>query len=126
MDVKNKTSFTKFWFVILSCFIINTISCKEEKKEQKPNYVIGRDTMVLILTEIHLLESSLGIRVIEDVKIKNTRNLVKAKIYKDYSVSKEQFFKSYNYYTQRPAVIDSIYIDVISEISKKQAEQIKK
>lgn len=101
-------------------------SCKEEKKETLPSNLIGKDTMVLMLTEMHLLEASIGIRVFEEKKIMETRNLVKSKIYTDYGVSKEHFFKSYRYYAQNPAALDSMYIDVISEISRRQAEQLKK
>ena len=82
--------------------------------------------MVQILTEMHLLESSLGIRIFEEKKIVDTRNIVKSKIYEQYGVSKERFFKSYNYYTKNSTAMDTIYTDIISEISKRQAEQLKK
>ena len=126
MDVKVKLKKTKLWLIVLCFSVVSFTSCKEKKQELRPTYVIAKDTMVQILAEVHLLESSIGIRIFEEKKIVYTRNIVKSKIYKKYGVSKERFFKSYNYYTQRPAVIDSIYIDVISEISKKEAEQIKK
>jgi hypothetical protein len=126
MDVKFKVRSLQLWPTALFFLILMNFSCKEKKQEKIPANIIGKDTMVHILAEIHLLESSLGIRIFEEQKIVATRNIVKSKIYKQYGVSKERFFSSYNYYTQNSAAIDTIYIDVISEISKRQAEQIKK
>jgi hypothetical protein len=126
MDVKLKVQKTKLWLIVLFFSVVSLISCKEKKLELRPNYVIGKDTMVQMLAEIHLLESSIGIRIFEEKKIIYTRNIVKSKIYKKYGVSKERFFKSYNYYTQNSESIDTIYTDVISEISKRQFELLKK
>jgi hypothetical protein len=126
MDVKVKVQNARLWPIVLCFSVFSFISCKEKKQELRPDYVIGKDTMVQILAEIHLLESSIGIRVFEEKKIVYTRNIVKSKIYKKYGVSKERFFKSYNYYTKDNEAIDTIYTDVISEISKRQFELLKK
>jgi hypothetical protein len=99
-----------------------TGSCKHQKTEIKPVHLIGKDTMVKVLADIHLLEASLGIKVFEEKKMDHTRNLIKEKIYGNYAVSKKQFFDSYNYYSQHSAQLDSIYTDVITEISKRQSE----
>mgnify|MGYP000967563473 CR=1 FL=1 len=116
-------------FPLIFCVIFLLFaSCKgkiEKPELARPKDLMGRDTMVILLTEMHLLESSLGIRIFEDKKIINTRNAVKDKIYKDYGVSKERFMSSYNYYVQKSTTIDSIFTDVISEISKRQALQLK-
>jgi hypothetical protein len=126
MDVRIKVLKVQFRSIALCLLIFFCISCKEKKEEKIPNYIIGKDTMVQILTEMHLLESSLGIRIFEEKKIVDTRNIVKSKIYEQYGVSKERFFKSYNYYTKNSTAMDTIYTDIISEISKRQAEQLKK
>ncbi len=112
--------------IICCLFVILFCGCKENKvRDPIPANLIGRDTMVKILAEFHLLESSLGIRIFEEKKIADTRNFVKDKIYKDYGVTKERFFDSYNYYSKQTVIIDSIYIDIISEIAKRKAEQMK-
>ena len=126
MDVKVKLKKTKLWLIVLCFSVVSFTSCKEKKQELRPTYVIAKDTMVQILAEVHLLESSIGIRIFEEKKIVYTRNIVKSKIYEKYGVSKERFFKSYNYYTKNSESIDTIYTDVISEISKRQFELLKK
>lgn len=126
MDVIAQFTSAKICLLAFCFLVFGTISCKEEKKETIPAGLIGKDTMVMIISEFHLLEASLGVKIFEDKKIIETRNLLKAKIYKDYGVSKEKFFKSYRYYAQNNQLIDSIYTNVISEISKRQAEQLKK
>lgn len=123
MDVKFKEAKVHFKAIALCLLIFACISCHQKKEVKIPVDIIGQDTMVQILTEMHLLESSLGIKIFEEKKIVDTRNLVKSKIYEQFGVSKERFFKSYTYYTQNSAVIDTIFTDIISEISKRQAEQ---
>jgi len=124
MDVKIKVQKAYLWSFVLYLLLISCVSCQEKKEIKTPSYVIGRDTMVQMLAEIHLLESSMGIRIFDEKKIAEGRNLIKTKIYKQYGVSKERFFKSYDYYTQSSTTIDTIYMDVITEISKRQAEQL--
>jgi hypothetical protein len=123
MDVKMLPRLSFLYFFTIASFFFS--NCNQKSKEVVPNYVIAKDTMVHLLAEIHLLESSLGIKIFEERKIINARNLVKSKIYKDYRISRERFVKSYNYYALNPMLIDSIYIDVISEITKRQAEMNK-
>lgn len=119
MDVKFKLHLNRFVLMLCALFIF---SCASKKEGPVPADIISKDTMILILTDIHLLESSLNLRIFEDRKLMNARNAIKPKIYKNYGVSKEQFFKSYTYYANKPLLIDSIYTDVISEISKRQAK----
>jgi hypothetical protein len=122
MDVKIKSRCCYDLTLFFIALIMLSLGCKPANKQSKPKNIIGRDTMVMILADIHLLETSLGIKVFEDRKMNETRNHIKEKIYKKYLVNKKQFRLSYDYYAMQSATIDSIYIDVISEISKRQAE----
>ncbi|MFN4811032.1 MAG: DUF4296 domain-containing protein [Bacteroidota bacterium] len=122
MDVKIKSRCCYDLTLFFTALIMLGLGCKPANKQSKPKNIIGRDTMVMILADIHLLEASLGIKVFEDRKMNETRNHIKEKIYKKYLVNKIQFRSSYDYYAMQSANIDSIYIDVISEISKQQAE----
>ena len=126
MDVKVKLH--QLSIAVKVCLLISlfSASCAHQNESAVPADIISKDTMILILTDIHLLESSLNLRIFEDRKLMNARNAIKPKIYRDYGVTKAQFYKSYDYYANKPLLIDSIYTDVISEISKQQAKQVKK
>lgn len=120
MDVKEFRGGVGNGLILILVFFITICSCKEKIKEVPPSNLIARDTMVKLIAEMHLLESSFGIKIFDEKKITTSRNAIKSKIYKDYGISKERFFESYNYYVQQSQTIDSIYTDVISEISKRQ------
>jgi hypothetical protein len=126
MDVSIKVLRVKIIPIVVCATLCFISACSEPKQEPIPVGIIAQDTMVQMLTEIHLLESSLSVRIADESSLKNTRNAIKSKIYSNYGVSKEQFYKSYKYYAEKPVLIDSIYINVISEISKRQVEQTKK
>ncbi len=126
MDVSIKVLRVKIIPIVVCATLCFISACSEPKQEPIPVGIIAQDTMVQMLTEIHLLESSLSVRIADESSLKNTRNAIKSKIYLNFGVSKEQFYKSYKYYAEKPVLIDSIYINVISEISKRQVEQTKK
>lgn len=126
MDVSIKVLRVKIIPIVVCATLCFISACSEPKQEPIPLGIIAQDTMVQMLAEIHLLESSLSVRIADESSLKNTRNAIKSKIYLNFGVSKEQFYKSYKYYAEKPVLIDSIYINVISEISKRQVEQTKK
>ena len=116
MDVRFPTLIL---FLVMSMLLF---SCQSKKPEIVPTAIIGKDTMVQMLTELHLIEASLAIKMTEKRKINALRNELKEKLYAKYGMKKERFYDSYNYYKERPQIIDSLYINVLTELSKKQAQ----
>ncbi len=123
MDVKLKLTF----FVILISFLLTSTACNKKTPSTvaPPHHVIAKDTLVLILADFHVLEASLTLKMLDDKTTANMRNVLKDKIYKDYNVSKERFFNSYAYYEKKPIALDSIYCEVITEITQRQSKLTK-
>jgi len=43
-------------------------------------------------------------------------------IYKNYGITKEDFLKSYTFYQDNPVLLNQLYDNVLSEMSKREAQ----
>lgn len=107
----------------LTALIIQSCSAP---KVTIPNDVLSKENMVAILTDIHLAESAVTLKFTN----KDTSMLQAAEynnfIFKNHKTTKEQFNKSYDFYVAHPDILNKIYDDVLTELSKKQGEAAKK
>ncbi len=91
-----------------------------------PKDILSKENMVAILTDIHLAESAVTLKFTN----KDTSMYQAAEytdfICKNHKTTKEQFNKSYDFYISHPELLNKIYDDVLTELSKKQGEAAKK
>ncbi|MBK7964641.1 MAG: DUF4296 domain-containing protein [Bacteroidetes bacterium] len=103
---------------ILSVFI----SCS--KKEVKiPADVIPRDTMIVILAEIHLAEATIQVL---NVDVNDSTKIASFGLYRyifsKHNISQDLFKKSFDYYRSEPAYFHTMYDEVITHLSEDQAK----
>lgn len=91
------------YFSLLTFFIIT--SCKSDERQD----LIGREMMVQILIDMHLVEESIK-------NLKYEKDTLEALFYRKekdiidkYNVSEEMYRKSYSYYFFEPEELDKIY-----------------
>lgn len=89
-----------------------------------PKDVLAKDKMTSILVDVHLAEAAMTLN-------NSQRDTAKVMeyyefIYKNHNTTKKQFTESYDFYLSHPELLNKIYDDVLVELSKKQAETIKK
>ena len=80
---------------------------------------LSEERMLEILRELHMADvlaeahgKSLGYR-------KELRNESYDEVLEVFEISREEFFRSYNYYLNEPEVMDSIYVRMIKDIEKR-------
>ncbi|MCS6819109.1 MAG: DUF4296 domain-containing protein [Chitinophagales bacterium] len=90
--------------------------------EKIPEHIIPYSKMQNILLDIHLADAIASREAIsEDVQKRNTLSLYHS-IFEKHQISSKQFQESFNYYLLHPQLLDSMYVNIVIEISKKQAE----
>ena len=94
------------------------------KKEVKvPADVIPRDTMIVVLAEIHLAEASIQVL---NVEVKDSLKAVSFGLYNyifsKHKITQELFKKSFDYYRSEPAYFHAMYDEVITHLSEDQAK----
>ncbi len=104
-------------------FAIN--GCSNSEEVIVPPGVIARDTMVELLTSLHLAEA----RILIGGNELNTSHLKSAYIARELrqaNIDSTRFNSSFQFYSHNPALFTEMYEQVITEISKKKAGQQKK
>jgi len=106
---------------LVSCIIslIIILSCNNQVKDV-PEDIISEDKMVEVITEIELTQALIKLKFLHQDTL-NPQQLFN-EVYSDFNVSKEQFNKSLAFYSQEPKTIENIYVKVIINLSKRQAE----
>tara|TARA_R110001592_G_scaffold205863_1_gene456454 strand:- start:3678 stop:4022 length:345 start_codon:yes stop_codon:yes gene_type:complete len=93
------------------------LGCKNEKTNNKDT--LAKETMVSIIAEVELSQAAFKI---EDQDKKIDLDKITSLIFEKYHTSKKQFDESMRYYTKNPKELEEIYSEVISEISRLQAD----
>lgn len=110
------------YFVFL-CFCCVLFSCSK-KEEKIPAGIISEDLMVQVMVDVHLAESRSQYNSSFDDAKKIKQGYYKF-IFNKYKITSEQLFKSWTFYAAHPEIFSAVYDEVITELSKKQAETSK-
>jgi len=109
-------------YFILGCCCLFAISCGKEESARLP-----AAQMQKILFDIHLAETY-SMSLHKDSTKRNTeRNLDSlavfyASIFKHHKITQEEFEQSLDWYKQNPEELDSIYTNLIPEVSKLESQ----
>ncbi len=96
-------------------FILLAGACSNKDAFVKPTGIISQDSMVSILTDIHLVEGAkIGRKIIGDTL---TANDYYNKIYNKHSISKEKFDKSFEFYNNHVKIMDKVHEIVIEKLN---------
>jgi hypothetical protein len=112
----------KFTNACLLLFVLTTASCSKHQ-ELIPDTVLKRDKLVLILSDMHMLEAQAQM---SNYNQNDSTKLIVASAYKAVflknKVDAKQFQRSYEYYQVRPELMSEIYKEVLTELSRRQAD----
>ena len=95
------------------CFAFLAISCQDVKFPKKPEKLIAKDTMELILIDAYLLNAA---RNLNKQVIKKNNVALDSLIYKKYGIDSLQFAQSNAYYSLDNPVYTQILENVQSEL----------
>lgn len=107
--------------VKILCFLVMLSSCSGSGDNlDVPDDIIPRDSMVSALFDMHLIEGAkVGQKVMGDTVKLNTYY---TKLYQKYGVTKKQYEKSFNFYSEHPETMNKMYQEVIERLNKIQQE----
>ena len=85
-----------------------------------PEGYLSQEKMVDIMVDIHLVEGARS----GNLLLGDTNDLPDyyARIYEKYNVSEEEFKANFNWYTQHPTALKTVYEEVIVALSKLEEE----
>lgn len=106
---------------LYTLFLVFTLaSCGEnEAPIEIPANILPKEKMVQVLTDVHLAEADASLRTLPDSTSKTPISF--QKIFDKDSITKQQYEESLAFYVDHPVLLDSIYVQVLNELSKRQA-----
>ena len=96
------------------------LSCSRDIK--LPDDIIPEEKMVEVVAEIEFTQALIKLKFSNKDSLINQAQLFN-EVYTKFNTSEKQFNKSLVYYSEQPEILDSIYVKVITKLSKKQAEE---
>ena len=91
------------------------------KKPGIPPAVISPEKMVDILTDVHIAQAAVSTHNPGDTLRYTVSDYMPA-IFKNHGTTQQQFDSSLKYYSSNPALLDSIYKEVLEVLSRKEGE----
>jgi hypothetical protein len=85
---------------------------------QKPNDLIPRDTMVMLLKDLTLIESHIQNRYNSVDQYQETMILSGDAVLKKYSISRSRLDKSMDYYGSHQEVLNGIYSEILDSLNR--------
>lgn len=105
----------------LLAFFLSLIFFGSCDSETKPKGMIGREKMVEVLTDVHLVNGYTSTVMNLDTIKQVTANYLNV-VYKKHQVDSIQFKKSLRYYSEHPKMLSEIYDQVIKKLETKEKE----
>ena len=99
-------------------FVLFLISCEREIDYKKPENLIPKEQMIDLLYDIHIANSTVGIKNTEGEKKRNYMALV----YEKYKIDSTQFMTSNTYYVANIKEYQAIFKAVESRLGKVKEE----
>jgi DNA polymerase sigma len=103
-------------YKILLFFVTLLYACEPDNK---PKDLIEQKKMILIMTDLHIMDGYMSTIIYNDTTRRNTNNLY-ATIYKTHNTTKESYEASLKYYSRKPALLDTMYNKVQALIDEEE------
>jgi hypothetical protein len=103
--------------VLLTGWLLQACSAVDDTK---PENLLPEETMVSILTDIHLTEArvmQMGLRSVDSSNI--VYNRLEKQIFRKYKLDTAQYNASYRYYSTHPREMEAVYKEITGRLQKK-------
>ncbi|MCC6702491.1 MAG: DUF4296 domain-containing protein [Fluviicola sp.] len=106
------------YFWIIGCLVLLTACKGEVKLPEKPDDLIERDSMVMLLKDMTILESGIqnryrNVTVFYKVMTQSGEHYLKSK-----NITTERFERSYDFYVSREKELQSMYSEIRDSLSR--------
>ena len=109
--------------MILLAAGISSCTQKLNKETEPPADLINRDSMVSIFVDLRLMDAVVNYEQRQgNWKINDIKFYMHNSIMDKYGITREQFERSFTYYQTNLEVIDQIYADAITRLTKMKSK----
>jgi hypothetical protein len=105
---------------LLTILLFSLLFSCTKQETSIPEDVLPKDKMAEVLTDFQLAETVVRLQL--NYKDSITESSLFDKVFEKHQISKEQFDKSFTFYTKHPTILKEIYDECIVNFTEKQAE----
>ena len=111
------------WLIICTILIIGSCTDKLGTEMEPPDDLIPRDTMINIMVDFRLMDASLiQEQRVANPKVYDLKYYMYLSILDKYGITRQQFKTSFDYYQNDLNVIDEMFAESITRLSKMKSE----
>lgn len=93
------------------------VSCgKNEARDKRPKVLVGQQTLVKVLADVHLIEAAMNMRRNNGQAFENLKNALFDSVFVQYRLTPQLLEENLLYYNQQPQIMEKIYQDVIDSL----------
>jgi hypothetical protein len=97
-------------------------ACSPKKEETQPEFnVITRDSMMMVMVDLHLTEAGIVSNLYSGSGLLNNRDTLQAMVMKKYGLKDEYFVRSYKYYESQPELFHELYEKITDRLGELQS-----
>ena len=105
-----------FKYVLIFCISVIAFACTGTDAESAPPAdLLDKNSMAEVMTDLSLAEAVINIKTIQNPAF-NSDSLVKFNIFKQHSITRQQYESSIKYYSAHPAEFKEVYDMVLKKI----------
>lgn len=103
---------------LLLFLFIGLYSCTNKLEKSAPDNLIARDTMVLLLKDLSLIEAHIQNEYVHVSRFQKTMILSGDKILEKYKISRDRLNESMDYYGSHQSEMQSIYTEILDSLNR--------
>ena len=89
--------------------------------DQTPKDLIEQEKMIMVMTEIHLLETKIkSINISPQDSTQAVFDHYERLLFEDFGISQDQYERSFNYYVDHPNEFEKIYSAVVDTLMQRE------
>ncbi len=102
--------------LILSLMLF--LSCGRQEKE--PDGLLDEETFIQVLAEAQIIEARMNQELVVEHRGEVPTRRYYAEVFTRFNTDKEQFERTFAYYTSRPEEMKAIYEEVLAELGRRK------
>jgi len=100
--------------------------CKPVHKSELPPYVLDKETIEKVLTDVHLIEAALLRKQSQGLLAFDLAEIYYDSLFQKHGINKQNFDSTVAYYSRNPIELEEIYKNVITNLSRIEGEKDKR
>jgi len=108
-------------FLVFALVSIGLLGCHKHTSTKIPADIIQPDSLVQVLTDVHILQATMQLGYNQKDSINNSQQAFQS-LWKKHHMTQSEYEKDMKFYSYHPDLLDSVYEKVLSNLGEQKAE----